>query len=183
MLQWPCRVETMPASFWFKVVMFLAFYDDASAIHATSKAVRDHTAGEWQRIELPRRTYAWRLRTSSKAVWQRNLSGSKLAVFNVTCAATMRTATKVKIVSRRYKARAQNPAFWIEKCFIRIQKSWLARAFAVRCSGWAGCRPRATHVCTKPFRVDIKRRDEVLGGADRRIEPRTYKRGKRGNSR
>ena len=75
----------------------------------------------------------------------------------------MRTATKVKIVSRRYKARAQNPAFWLEKWFIRIQKSWLARTFAVRCSGWAGYRPRATHFCTKSFRVDIKRRDEILG--------------------
>ena len=50
-LQWSCRVETMPASFWFKVVMFLA-WSDASAMHATSKAVRDHTVGEWQRIEL-----------------------------------------------------------------------------------------------------------------------------------
>ena len=53
-LQWSCRVETMPASFWFKVVMFLA-WSDASAMHATSKAVRNHTVGEWQRIELPRK--------------------------------------------------------------------------------------------------------------------------------
>ena len=50
-----CRVETMPASFWFKVVTFLAWSDDASAMHATSKAVRDHTVSEWQRIELPRK--------------------------------------------------------------------------------------------------------------------------------
>ena len=45
-LQWSCRVATMPASFWFKVVMFLA-WSDASALHATSKAVRDHTVGKW----------------------------------------------------------------------------------------------------------------------------------------
>jgi len=83
----------------------------------------------------------------------------------------MRTATKVKIVSRRYKARAQNPAFWLEKCFIRLQKyfavPWgrtlLGTSFIVLCSGWTGCRPRATHLCTKSFRVDIKRRDEILG--------------------
>ena len=48
-----CRVETMPASFWFKVVMFLA-WSDASALHATSKAVRDHTVGKWS----PRLTVA-----------------------------------------------------------------------------------------------------------------------------
>ena len=52
--QRPCRVEMMPDSFWFKVVMFLT-WSDAPAMHATSKAVRDHTVGEWQRIELPRK--------------------------------------------------------------------------------------------------------------------------------
>ena len=51
--QRPCRFETMPASFWFKVVMFLA-WSDASALHATSKAVRDHTVGKWS----PRLTVA-----------------------------------------------------------------------------------------------------------------------------
>ena len=82
-----CRVETMPAHFWFKVVTFLTFYDDASAIHATSKAVRDHTVGEWQRIVLPRRmSYAVGesfcgelFGEGSQVVWQRNLSGSKLS--------------------------------------------------------------------------------------------------------
>jgi len=49
------RVETMPAFFWFKLVMFLAYGNDASAMHATSKAVRDHTAGRWQRIQLSRK--------------------------------------------------------------------------------------------------------------------------------
>ena len=44
--QQSCHVETTPASFWFKVVMFLA-WSDASALHATSKAVRDHTVGKW----------------------------------------------------------------------------------------------------------------------------------------
>ena len=48
-----CRVETTPASFWFKVVMFLA-WSDASALHATSKAVRDYTVGKWS----PRLTVA-----------------------------------------------------------------------------------------------------------------------------
>jgi hypothetical protein len=51
--QRPCRFETMPASFWFKIVMFLA-WSDASALHATSKAVRDHTVGKWS----PRLTVA-----------------------------------------------------------------------------------------------------------------------------
>ena len=41
-----CRIETTPTSFWLKVVMFLA-WSDASALHATSKAVRDHTVGKW----------------------------------------------------------------------------------------------------------------------------------------
>jgi len=50
-----CRIEMMPASFWFKVVMFLAWSDDASAMHATSKAVRDHTICEWQQIVLIRK--------------------------------------------------------------------------------------------------------------------------------
>ena len=45
-----CRLATMPASFWFKLVMFLTWSDDSSAMHATSKAVRDHTFGGWQRI-------------------------------------------------------------------------------------------------------------------------------------
>ena len=51
--QRPCRVETMTASFWFKVVMFLV-WSDASALHTTSKAVRDHTVGKWS----PRLTVA-----------------------------------------------------------------------------------------------------------------------------
>ena len=51
--QRPCHIETTPASFWVKVVMFLA-WSDASALHATSKDVRDHTVRKWS----PRLTVA-----------------------------------------------------------------------------------------------------------------------------
>ena len=41
-----CHIAHVSTTFWTKVVMFLAWHD-ASALHATSAAVRSHTTGKW----------------------------------------------------------------------------------------------------------------------------------------
>ena len=65
-----CHVETTPASFWFKVVMFLA-WSDASALHATSKAVRDHTVGKWSpRLTVAAERAALAVVASGSNSWQ-----------------------------------------------------------------------------------------------------------------
>ena len=66
-----CHVETTPASFWFKVVMFLA-WSDASALHATSKAVRDHTVGKWSpRLTVAAERAALAVVASGSNSWQK----------------------------------------------------------------------------------------------------------------
>ena len=66
-----CHVETTPASFWFKVVMFLA-WSDAFALHATSKAVRDHTIGKWSpRLTVAAERAAMAVVASGSNRWQK----------------------------------------------------------------------------------------------------------------
>ena len=66
-----CHVETTPASFWFKVVMFLA-WSDASALHATSKTVRDHTVGKWSpRLTVAAERAALAVVASGENSWQK----------------------------------------------------------------------------------------------------------------
>ena len=48
----PCYIERMPDFFWFNVVMYLVWGNDASAMHPTSKAIRDRTVSGWQRITI-----------------------------------------------------------------------------------------------------------------------------------
>ena len=69
--QQSCHVETTPVSFWFKVVMFLA-WSDASALHATSKAVRDHTVGKWSpRLAVAAERAALAVVASGNSSWQK----------------------------------------------------------------------------------------------------------------
>ena len=66
-----CRIETTPDAFWFEVVMFLA-WSDASALHATSKAVRDHTVGKWSpRLTVAAERAALAVVASGSNSWQK----------------------------------------------------------------------------------------------------------------
>jgi hypothetical protein len=89
----------------------------------------------------------------------------------------MREALRVKIVSQRYNSRDRTAAFWFERSWIRLRKSFvvsaiaaplaLVRALLARLWPRAAQRlvksaPRPTDLFTKSFRVELNRRNEIL---------------------